>query len=97
MRALVPALAAIAVAATPAQAQRVCLPRDDMLAGLAKRYNEAPMAGAVTYDGNLIELVSTPDGLTWTLIITTPDKRSCIVSNGESWRRRLVPLSDPRI
>ena len=88
-RYLLPVLIAALVAALswPAQAHHgaQCAPRDAMLRELATRYVEAPAAIGIGA-GNLVELLTAPDGLTWTIIWTTPAGRSCIMASGEGWR-----------
>ena len=58
-----------------------------MLGRLAKKYAEAPVGLGVTSMGGLVELLTTKDGLTWTIIVSTPDGASCLVASGEGWRR----------
>ena len=80
----------------PAPAQSVtCRPRDFVLGQLAQRYNEAPVAVGLTNRGALVEVLTTPDGKTWTIIISSPDGMSCLVEAGENWR--FLPRTDPRI
>ena len=71
-----------------AAAQQVCRPRSDALGHLAKKYGEAPIAIGVTNKGGLVEVLSTGNGNTWTIIITTPKGISCIVAAGEGWRTK---------
>ena len=53
---------------------------------LANKYKEAPVAVGVTNTGGLVEVYSTGDGNTWTIIVTTPQGMSCLVAAGEGWR-----------
>ncbi len=71
----------------PAPAQ-ACAPRDTVLGHLAKKYGEAPVAIGVTNKGGLVEVLTTSDGNTWTIIVTTPQGLSCFVAAGEGWRSR---------
>lgn len=90
---------AATTAATPALAQSQCDSRDKILATLAKKYSEAPVAVGLTSKGGLVEVLSTGDGDTWTIIMSTPDGKSCLVAAGEGWREKeAVALnSDPEI
>ena len=47
---------------------------------------EAPVAVGVTSAGGLVEVFATDDGATWTIVVTTPQGRSCMVAAGEGWR-----------
>lgn len=83
-------LAAITIAlilfTVSALAQTACLPRDDILGQLAKKYSEVPVALGVTSKGGLVEVLTTSNGSTWTIIITTPQGTSCMIATGEGWR-----------
>lgn len=63
-----------------------CQPHREILAHLAKNYRELPAAVGLTNAGNLIEVLSTSDGSTWSIIVTTPNGLSCLVAAGESWQ-----------
>ncbi len=78
-----------------AAAQTACAPRDDVLAQLAKKYSETPIAAGVTNTGGLVEVLTDPKSGTWTIIVTTPQGMSCLVAAGEGWR--VIPRTDPRI
>ncbi|MGO1121210.1 hypothetical protein ACTL6U_21140 [Rhodovibrionaceae bacterium A322] len=82
-------LAAFLLSGTaPAAAQQAptCNLRDKVLAHLAGKYSEAPVAVGVTSSGALLEVLSTPDGQTWTVLLTRPDGVSCLLAAGEGWR-----------
>ncbi len=57
-----------------------------MLAHLAQKYRELPVAAGVTKRGGLVEVLSTGDGKTWTILISSPDGKACMVAAGEGWR-----------
>ncbi len=85
---LTAAAAALLLLASPALGQQVCGTRDTVLDHLARQYQEAPVAGGVTSRGALVELLTTADGNTWTIIVSTPDGMSCFVAVGEGWRTK---------
>lgn len=72
--------------ASPATAQPQCGPRDKIVAALSKNYKETPVAIGVTQGGGLIEVLTSPDGKTFSILITAPDGTSCLVSSGQGWR-----------
>lgn len=74
--------------ASPAAGQIVCNTRDDVLERLATKYQEVLIAGGVTNSGGLVEVFTTSDGSTWTIIISTPQGLSCLVATGEGWRTK---------
>ena len=54
------------------------------------------MAIGVT-NGRLVELLTAKDGLTWTIILTSPQGVSCLIASGDGWRP-LTPVStDPAV
>jgi hypothetical protein len=78
--------AGFAVIASTAMAQPQCDQRDSVLELLAQKYKEAPVAIGVTHNGGLVEVLSTGNGTTWSIIVTTPTGMSCLVAAGEGWR-----------
>ncbi len=86
--AVVIALGLLLNGATGAKAQAMCLRHSDLAAQLETKFGEAPTAIALASNGGLIELFSTGDGATWTLVMTSPDGVACVLVSGESWDRR---------
>ena len=84
--------ALIAASANGAAQQVPCNQRDDVLGHLAAKYQEQPVAIGVTNRGGLVEVLSTDDGETWTIIISSPDGQACMVAAGEGWRA--LPQAD---
>jgi hypothetical protein len=88
--ALVPALTLGSFeTAAQAAAQAPCSPRTDVLGHLAKKYGESPVAIGVTNKGGLVEVLTTGDGNTWTIIVSMPNGTSCMVAAGEGWRTKI--------
>jgi len=77
--------AALVLASSSAFAAPQCNSRDKVLALLSETYSEAPVAVGVTNNGGLVEVLSTGDGNTWSMIITSPQGMSCLVAAGEGW------------
>lgn len=70
-----------------AQAQvQPCDQRQNVIGHLAKKYQEAPVAVGVTSTGGLVEVLTTGNGDTWTIIVSSPDGVSCLLAAGEGWR-----------
>ncbi len=98
------ALALLAVAAPPlgsdpalAQAApAICKTRDSLLTQLETKYGEVPVAIGVA-GGALIELLTAKDGMTWTIILTTPKGMSCLVASGDGWRPLAPEPSGPSV
>jgi len=78
--------AILALSASAASAEPQCNTRDSVIKQLSDKYREAPVALGVTHNGGLIEVLSTGEGKTWSIIITSPQGMSCLVAAGEGWR-----------
>lgn len=86
------ALGAGAVAAlgslglSPARAEEpTCMARPQILAQLAERYREQPVAMGLANNGGVIEVLRSGDRASFTIIITMPSGVSCMIAAGESW------------
>ena len=67
-------------------AQVECAPRATALAALAEGYGEQVIGGGIDSRGPLLEVFVNPETGTWTLLVTSPDGRSCIAAEGDGWR-----------
>lgn len=79
-----------------AMGQTLCDKRDNVLQLLAQKYEERPIAVAMTSNGQLLEVLSTKDGATWTIILSAPDGTSCLLTIGEDWKTLDETSLDPR-
>lgn len=75
-----------AVLATAVAAQPPCGERKQLIHQLAKKYQELSVAFGVANGGKLLEVLTQNDGKTWSIILTEPGGRSCLIAAGESWR-----------
>ena len=97
------AVGALALGSEPASAQgapAICRARDGLLSQLESKYGEVPVAIGVTGGGDggaLIELLTAKDGMTWTIILTTPKGVSCLIASGEGWRPLAPAPSGPSV
>ena len=70
-----------------APAQAWCAGRAELAQTLHKDFNETPVYAGLTLDGLILEIFATPDGRTFSLIVTHPILNSaCIVYVGFGWR-----------
>ncbi len=71
--------------AWPAQAQMPpCPDRGTVVDHLGRKYAEAPVAMGWS-SGGVVEVLTSKDGATWTIIVTAPDGTACLVAAGEAW------------
>src|SRR5215510_3524875 len=79
--------------APSASAASPCYPRDAIHAHLAQRYGERP-AGIGVAAGQLVELLTGPDGASWTILVVRPDGLACPVAAGENWKAVREPAPE---
>src|SRR3546814_4417266 len=72
------------VSTSAAMAQPQCDQRESVLQVLQQKYKEQPIALGVTHNGGLVEVLTTGNGNTWSIIVTTPQGMSCLVAAGRS-------------
>jgi len=77
--------------------QPLCTSHDHMIVDLATRYKETTVAVGLENRGALLELLTSADGATWSLIVTGPEGNSCIVAAGENWQTRERAPDDPQL
>lgn len=85
---MIPAALAWTLLVTPVQLaehEPVCAERAALLASLQREYSEAPKGAGLASNGSVIELLTSSDGKTWTLLVTQPDGTSCVMAAGEAW------------
>lgn len=85
VRALKGLAAGLAILCFPgtSSAQLLCGDRDRIGQMLRDRFGEAPRAAGLAGE-QVIELLVSGTG-SWTILITAPDGRSCVVTGGENW------------
>jgi len=85
--ALIAALSLAVVWNSPASAQqaRSCADRTKALSHLGDKYAEAPVAMGLANNGAVLEVLTTENGSTWTIILTMPNGVSCMIAAGEGF------------
>lgn len=89
---------AVSPSAALAAGNMACADRDTVLGDLGNKYNEAPSAVGLASNGGLIEILTSADKATWTIIVSMPDGTSCLLAAGEDWQdlQRVEP-EGPRL
>jgi len=65
--------------------KNVCFDRTALIKHLSGKFEEAPVAAGLAANGSVLEVFSSPDGVTWTIVITQPDGATCVMASGEAW------------
>ena len=68
-----------------AQSANPGLPRPELVKLLKDRYAEGPAAFGLDRKGWLVEVFTSGDGATWTMVRTKPNGQSFVVTTGQSW------------
>lgn len=84
----------LALAASPAAAEQVCMDRVRLVAALAVEYAEVRQSIGLSA-GAMVETFANPDTGTWTVIVTPPTMVSCIVAAGTAYEAVSEPPGDP--
>lgn len=74
-----------------------CGARTTVLDYLSTKYKEKPVAMGIAANGSLIEVLSSNKGTTFTIIVTVPDGKTCMVAAGEGWEDLLGQVKKPQI
>lgn len=81
---LVTALIAVFLVVQPAHASFFCGDRTEITKSLGMKYHEKLVASGLADAGSVIEIFASRTG-TWTMIVTSPNGRSCYMASGEHW------------
>ena len=84
MRFAVGMLVALLLAATPATAQIYCGPRDKIVKNLKEKFQEQS-GGMGLSRGVLFEIWASAKTGTFTILSTTPQNISCVMTAGKDW------------
>ena len=89
--------AALLIAAPSASLGQVaaCDERGSVLAHLASKYGETRIAWGVANGGQLVEVLSSGEEGTWSVIITGRDGVVCLIAAGRDWRP-VAPSIEPQ-
>lgn len=91
--------AALLLASSAASAEVPCGKRDKIIDWLAAKYQEEPVATGISSKGALLEVLSSEDGDTWTILLTAPNGTTCVVDTGQAWQPKPheFELAEPQV
>ena len=67
-----------------------CDKRKNIADKLNKKYEEQSVAVGLAVNGSLLEVFASPNGETWSIIVSNTKGRACVLATGEGWRYRKV-------
>ena len=101
MRTLYRALAVLGIvgltlsATGPASAQRVCASHEAAKTQLEQQFNEKVVGRGLANRGKaMIELFISEKG-SWTVVVSEPNGRSCVLAAGDNWQQVPLLIGDP--
>lgn len=78
----------------PAHAQGAsCGPRADVIARLSSHFGETRRGIGLGNENRVVEVFASDASGTWTVTVTLPDGRTCLVASGQSWEDRMDDLA----
>lgn len=63
-----------------------CHERGEIARQLGSGYDETPVSLGIQTNGNLLEVFSSPQTGTWTIVSTEPTGLACVVAAGDGWQ-----------
>ncbi|WP_235962438.1 hypothetical protein [Jannaschia marina] len=85
---------ALMTTALPAGAQGAsCGPRDAVVERLSGHFGETRRGIGIGTQNRVVEVFASDDTGTWTITVTLPDGRMCLVASGQSWEDRMDDLA----
>ncbi len=75
----------VAVLPLAAHADQDEFDRGQLVRLLAERYGESSVSAGIANNGGVVELLTSADGATWTLVMTLPNGSSEVIAAGVSW------------
>lgn len=77
--------AAPAAAASDNPTSPICGTRAELVGKLKNHYSERPVASGLATNGGILEVLTSPTGNSWTIVLTMPNGTSCLIATGENW------------
>ena len=84
--------------ATPsarAEDTRACAAREKVIKKLSEQFGETLKSLGMHKDDAVIEVYSSDDTGTWTILVTRPDGTSCLLAAGQRWEQDVQPITAP--
>ena len=83
---------ALALSTLSAQAQFICGGHSDLVAGLARAFQQKQIGYGVVGEAAIVEIYVSANG-TWSMLVTDVQGRSCIFATGDGWENTAIATS----
>jgi len=89
------AATALLLGALPAGAEgRYCAAHDDVVQRLTTEFGETLQSIGLAGRDAMVEVFDAPETGSWTIIVTTPTGRSCLIASGQAFENLAEHLPD---
>jgi hypothetical protein len=85
-----------AFASPPAYSQAICGKHAQIARQLESDYSEKRLGLGLASNGAVLEVYTATDG-NWTILMTFPDGRSCLMAEGEGWATTPAAATGPGV
>lgn len=92
------AVAATLFAVTPnaeAETRQACADRAKVIERLSEKYGETLQSMGLQRNSGLVEIYASPETGTWTILVSRPDGKACLLAAGQMWEADAAPLAAP--
>ena len=92
------AIAVALLAATPtaeAETRQACAKRDQVVRKLEQKFGETLRSIGLHQSDGVVEIYSSEETGTWTILMTRPDGTTCLLASGQLWEQDAAPLQKP--
>jgi len=62
-----------------------CTDRSVFITHLTEKYQEESIGVGLTHAGTVLEVLTSMDGSTWTVLVTGTNGKSCMIASGTGW------------
>lgn len=84
---------ALTLLTAPAHARQKCGARGEIVQRLGNQYGETRRGLGLGGGDRVVEVFASDATGTWTITVTLPDGRMCLVASGQSWEDRMDDLA----
>ncbi len=92
------AAALTALSALPAVAEgrsQPCAERTQVVERLAEKYGETLQSVGMHSNNGVLEVYASKKTGSWTILVTSPDGKTCLIAAGQMWENDVTPLTKP--
>ena len=79
----------------PASAQQACVTHEAATKHLEKQFDERAVGRGLANAGKAMFELFVSEAGSWTVVVSEPNGRSCIMASGESWQQQSLLIGDP--